>query len=135
MAASPRGGRTMTAATSSGDRPARARLWSVIVVGMIFLALGVLDIARGLAPLIASAPHWHMATDDVEVLLIGVAAILGGIYVIRGRNWARWLLAVWMAFHVAISIGQPTKLVAHLAIFGFIAFLLFRPRASGYFRL
>jgi hypothetical protein len=125
----------MTAATSSGDRPARARPWSVIVVGVIFLALGVLDITRGLAPLIASAPHWHMATDDAEVLLIGVAAIVGGVYVIRGRNWARWLLAVWMAFHVAISIGQPTKLVAHLAIFGFIAFLLFRPRASGYFRL
>jgi len=135
MAASPRGGRTMTAATSSGDRPARARPWSVIVVGVIFLALGVLDITRGLAPLIASAPHWHMATDDAEVLLIGVAAIVGGVYVIRGRNWARWLLAVWMAFHVAISIGQPAKLVAHLAIFGFIAFLLFRPRASSYFRL
>ena len=60
----------------------------------------------------------------------GVVAGLGG-----GLYGARWLLAVWMAFHVAISIGQPTKLVAHLAIFGFIAFLLFRPRASGYFRL
>jgi hypothetical protein len=133
MAASPRGGRTMSAPISSGERPARARLWSVIVVALIFLALGVLDITRGLAPLFASAPHWHMATDDAEVLLIGVAAIVGGVYLLRGRNWARWLLAVWMAFHVAISIGEPMKLVAHLFIFGFIAFLLFRPRASPHF--
>jgi hypothetical protein len=123
----------MSTSISSGERPARARLWSVIVVAVIFLALGVLDITRGLAPLFASAPHWHMAVDDVEVLLIGVAAIVGGVYLLRGRNWARWLLAVWMAFHVAISIGQPTKFMAHLAIFGFLAFLLFRPRASQHF--
>jgi len=123
----------MSASISSGERPARERLWSVIVVGLIFLALGVLDITRGLAPLFVSAPHWHMATDDVEVLLIGVAAIVGGVYVLRGKNWARWLLAVWMAFHVAISIGQPKQFVAHLVIFGCIAFLLFRPGASPFF--
>jgi hypothetical protein len=123
----------MTATISSGERPARPRMWSVIVVGVIFLALGVLDITRGLAPLFASAPRWHMALDDVEVLLIGVAAIVGGIYVIRGQNWARWLLALWMAFHVAISVGQPRQFIAHLVIFGCIAFLLFRRGASPFF--
>jgi hypothetical protein len=123
----------MTASISSGERPTRPRSWSVIAVAVIFLALGVLDIARGLAPLFASAPHWHMAADDVEVLAIGIAAIVGGVYVLKGRNWARWLLAVWMAFHVAISIGQPSALIAHLVIFGCIAVLLFRPAASPYF--
>ena len=123
----------MTTSISSGARPARTRSWSVIVVGVIFLALGVLDIARGLAPLFASAPHWHMAADDVEVLAIGIAAIVGGVYLLKGRNWARWLLAVWMAFHVAISIGQPRQFIAHLVIFGCIAFVLFRPGASKYF--
>jgi len=122
----------MTTSISSGDRPARA--WSVIVVAVIFLALGVLDITRGLAPLFASAPQWHMAIDDVEVLAIGIAAIVGGVYVLKGRNWARWLLAVWMAFHVVISIGEPSKLIAHFLIFGFIAFLLFRPGVSAGFR-
>jgi hypothetical protein len=123
----------MTATAPSGERPAHSRPWSVIVVGLIFLALGVLDIARGLAPLFASGPHWRMATDDVEVLAIGIAAIVGGIYVIRGANWARWLLAVWMVFHVAISIGQPRQFIAHLVIFGCIGFLLFRPGASASF--
>jgi hypothetical protein len=67
------------------------------------------------------------------VLAIGLAALIGGTFVLRGQNWARWLLAAWMAFHVAISVGKPTALVAHLAIFGFIAFLLFRPPASAHF--
>jgi hypothetical protein len=123
----------MTTSIPGGEHPARRRQWSLIVVGVIFLALGVLDITRGLAPLFASAPHWHMAADDVEVLAIGIAAIVGGVYVLKGRNWARWLLAVWMAFHVAISIGQPKQLVAHLVIFGCIAYLLFRRGVSHYF--
>ena len=122
----------MTSSSSTQVR-VRPRIRSVLIVGLIFLVLGCLDIWRGLAPLFASAPHWHMAADDMEVLAIGIAAIVGGIYVIRGANWARWLLAAWMALHVAISVGQPTAFVAHLVIFGCIAYLLFRPGASAHF--
>jgi hypothetical protein len=107
---------------------------SVLAVGVLFLALGVLDVTRGLAPLVTSGGRHRLAGDDVLVLAIGVAALIGGSFVLRGRNWARWLLAAWMALHVAISVGQPAELVAHLAIFGFVAFLLFRPAASASFR-
>jgi hypothetical protein len=106
---------------------------SVVAVAVLFLVLGALDLYRGLAPLFASAPHWHMAIDDMQVLVIGIAAIVGGIYVLRGANWARWLLAVWIALHVVISIGQPRALLVHLVIFGFVAYLLFRPAASAHF--
>ena len=123
----------MTSSIASQGRVVRPRIRSVVLVGVLFLILGALDLWRGLAPLFASAPHWHMAADDVEVLAIGVAAIVGGIYVLRGANWARWLLAAWMALHVAISIGQPTALIAHLVIFGFVAWLLFRSGASPHF--
>ena len=123
----------MTSSPTAPQHLARPRLRSVLVIGVLFLVLGALDLWRGLAPLFASAPHWHLAIDDVEVLAIGVAAIVGGSYVLRGANWARWLLAVWMAFHVAISIGQPRALVAHLVIFGFVAYLLFRSGVSAHF--
>ena len=104
---------------------------SILVVGLLFLALGVLDVWRGVAPLFDG--HARLAGDDLLVFAIGIAALIGGTFVLRGRNWARWLLAAWMAFHVAISVGKPTALVAHLVIFGFIAFLLFRPPASAHF--
>ena len=123
----------MTASVSNEPRTARPRVRSVVAVGVLFLLLGALDLWRGLAPLFASAPRWHMATDDVQVFAIGVAAIVGGIFALRGANWARWLLAVWMALHVAISVGQPSALVAHLVIFGFVAWLLFRSGASAHF--
>ena len=123
----------MTSSSTAPEHHLRPRLRSVLAVGVLFLILGALDLWRGLAPLFASAPRWHMATDDAQVLAIGIAAIVGGAYVIRGANWARWLLAVWMAFHVAISIGQPGPLAAHLVIFGFVAYLLFRPGVSAHF--
>jgi hypothetical protein len=105
---------------------------SILVVGVIFLALGVLDIWRGVAPAFGPASP-RLAGDDVLVLAIGVAALVGGTFVLRGHNWARWLLAAWMALHVAISVGKPAALAAHLVIFGCIAFLLFRPPASAHF--
>ena len=111
----------------------RPRLRSVLAVGVLFLASASLDVWRGVAPLFASAPHWHMATDDVQVLAIGIAALVGGIYVIRGANWARWLLAAWMALHVAISVGNRPRR-RHLVIFGLIAFLLFRPKRAWCFQ-
>jgi hypothetical protein len=106
---------------------------SIKVVGVLFLALGVLDLWRGLAP-IRGGGQSRLAADDMQVLAIGVAALIGGAFVLRGQNWARWLLAAWMALHVAISVGQPIAFAAHLVIFGFIAFLLFRSRASEHFR-
>lgn len=109
----------------------RRAIPSVLAVGVLFLALGVLDLWRGLAPL--AGPAHHLAGDDLLVLAIGVAALVGGYSVLRGWNWARWLLAAWMALHVAISVGKPAQLVAHLVIFGCVAFLLFRQGAAAHF--
>ena len=111
----------------------RRPIRSILVVGVLFLVLGVLDVWRGVAPLFNAGGHPRLAGDDVLVLAIGVAALIGGTFVLQGRNLARWLLAAWMALHVAISVGKPAALAAHLVIFGFVTFLLFRPPASVHF--
>jgi hypothetical protein len=122
----------MTSSLSAETPSTRRRSPSVVAVGMLFLAIGVLDVYRGVAPILAGAPR--LATDDMQVLTIGIAALVGGSFAIGGQNWARWLLAVWMLLHVAISIGHPGELIAHLVIFGFVAFLLFRPGARAHFQ-
>jgi hypothetical protein len=128
------GAQRMTAPDSGKSQSTRRSLRSVIAVGVLFLALGVLDVVRGIAPLFGATRPRHLAGDDLLVLAIGVAALIGGSYVMRGRNWARWLLAAWMLMHVAISVGQPAQLGGHLIIFGSVAYLLFRSGASGHFR-
>ncbi len=104
---------------------------SVAIIAAIFLALAVLDLYRGLAPLVHSG---RLAGDDVIVLGIAVAAAVGGVFLLYGHDWARWLLAAWMALHVIISIGEPRQLVGHIVIFGVIAFFLFRPGIRAFFR-
>ena len=106
---------------------------SILAVGVLFLALGVLDVWRGVAPLFERRRDVGLQGDDVLVLAIGAAALVGGGYLLLGRNWARYLVAGWMALHVVLSAGRPAELVAHLAIFGVVAFLLFRRRASAFF--
>ncbi len=105
----------------------------IAIIGALFLALGCLDLYKGLAPLARGGPT-PLAADNLLVGAIGVAALAGGIFLLHGRNWARWLLAAWMALHVGISLGQPIPLVAHTLVFGVIAFLLFRPATRAYFR-
>jgi hypothetical protein len=122
----------MTSSISSEEPIARRRFPGILVVGVLFLSLGAVDVYQGLAPMLrTTAPP---ATDDMQVLAVGIAALVGGGFVLRGRNWARWLLAGWMLLHVVISVGHPGRLVAHLAIFGCMAFILFRPGARAFFR-
>ncbi|HEU4720362.1 MAG TPA: hypothetical protein VFS59_03295 [Gemmatimonadaceae bacterium] len=123
----------MMQSTSPTERAARRPLPSVLAVGVLFVGLGVVDIYQGVAPYLGSARRPPVAGDDMLVLAIGVAALVGGVFLLLGRNWARWLLAAWMALHVAISAGRPAQLAAHVVIFGVITFLLFRSRASAHF--
>ena len=122
MNASPRG---------DARTPAKRPVFVVVVAG-VFIAIGLLDIWRGLVPL-TSGPA-HPVGDDLLVLAIGMAAVLGGIYAMKGHDWARWLLAAWMALHVVLSIRQPYVLLGHIVIFGLVLAGLFHPAASAYFR-
>ena len=80
-------------------------------------------------------PHQLFQNDALWVELIRILAIVAGIFLLRGRNWARWLALSWIAFHVVISFWHPWgQLVMHILVFAIFAFVLFRPAATRYFR-
>ena len=62
--------------------------------------------------------------------------IASGIYMFYGCNWARWLLVIWLAFHVIVSIQDSTlKLLVHSLLFVVVMFFLFRaPSISLFFK-
>jgi len=54
---------------------------------------------------------------------------------LRGLNWARWLLLVWIAYHVLISAFHSlSQLITHGLLLAGVAYLLFRPAVSAHFR-
>ena len=71
--------------------------------------------------------HWY-------VHLSRFMQIVAGVFMLYGRNWARWLLVAWIAFHICISaLHSPLMLLMHVAIFSIILFFVFRRAASAYF--
>lgn len=115
----------------NAQTPKRRPLW-VLIIGVVFIAIGLSDVWLGVAPL-TSKPA-HLAGDDLVVSSIGATAVVGAVYVLKGHNWARWLLTAWMTLHVALSLRQPYALLIHIVIFGLILAGLFHPAAASYFQ-
>jgi hypothetical protein len=60
---------------------------------------------------------------------------VGGIFILRGANWARWLLLAWLCYHVVLSAFHSlSEMIIHGVLCAVIASLLFRRQATGYFR-
>jgi uncharacterized protein (DUF1810 family) len=70
----------------------------------------------------------------VLIELLRALAIVIGVFLLRGQNWARWAALAWLAFHVFISITDPVKLATHVLLLGVYAWGLLRKNASEYFR-
>lgn len=104
---------------------------TVFAIGLLLIVLGLLDIWQGLSPVSSQAARG--VGDNLEILGIGLAALAGGVWTIMGRNWARWLVAAWIALHVVLSATAPLTLAVHAAIFIFVAVALFNPAVSRYF--
>jgi hypothetical protein len=105
---------------------------SVTIISWLFIAAGTVGFAYHITEFKA---HGQFQYDLVWVSLVRLLAILGGVFMLRGKNWARWLLVVWIAFHVVLSAFHTLfELAMHSLLLVVIAYILFQPNASAYFR-
>ena len=92
-------------------------------------------------PSSAPVPHPRAEALLVEgpvglalIWTVRLLAVIGGALVLSRRNSGGWLLAVWMVFHVGLSLFHSAALAAvHVGIFSALAYVLFRHQASSYF--
>ena len=101
--------------------------------------LAVLLIATGFLGLVYHARDINLQhpvqNDTLWVELIRVLAIVAGIFMLRGHNWARWLTLAWIAFHVVVSFRHSwSQVCVHALVFAVFALFLFRPPAARYFK-
>lgn len=95
-------------------------------------AIAVLYIAVGLGGFVGHFPrHWQ--AEDVLIEVTELVAITCGVFLLRRKNWARWLALAWMALHVAISFPVVSQVAIHLSFFIVIAWVLFRPGMRSHF--
>lgn len=105
---------------------------AVTLIACLYLATGAVGFVYHFSELWGGG---MLRNDAVWVELTEGLAVLAGAFLLRGRNWARWLAVVWMAFHVVLSafhsVGQTAVHALFLAV---IAWFLFRPPAGRFFR-
>ncbi len=96
------------------------------------LVIAVLYIAVGAAGFVSHFPrHWQ--GEDLLIEATELVALISGLFLLRRKNWARWLAVAWMALHVAISIPVITQVAIHLSFLIVIAWALFYLPPRGYF--
>lgn len=75
------------------------------------------------------------SSEYLLVLGVRLIAIVGGVFLLRGKDWARWLAIAWIAFHLAISIFHTKQgILVHAVVLAAFCVLLFLPGANRYFR-
>ena len=88
-----------------------ARTRAITAIGYLFIVVGLVGFAYHLP---------ELATEEVEVLwvlLLRLLAIVGGVFLLKGANWARWLLMAWLAYHLVLSAWHSVWEVIVHAVF------------------
>ena len=110
----------------------KKRPLSISILSCVFLAAGAIGFAYHLTDFKAQQPFQY---ELVWISAVRLTAIVCGVFMLRGSNWARWLALAWIAFHVVVSFFHSwQQVVMHSLLLLLIAYFLFRPEAGAYFR-
>jgi hypothetical protein len=104
------------------------RPFEVSFLGWLFMVTGLASVAFPLAG--RPIDRW-----SILIAAIGVIAVVGGIFLLLGRSWARWLLLAWLAFHVVVSAFRSvSQTLAHAVLLVVVGYFLLGSPAAKYFR-
>jgi hypothetical protein len=81
---------------------------SITIVASVFLMVGTVGFGVHFSEILARHAFQY---GDALVELTELIAIVCGLFMLQGRNWARWLALAWIAFHVAINIFDSLQKV------------------------
>jgi len=109
----------------------------VTIISLLFLIVGLGSIGKSVWFVIGAnhgVSRQKELLDGAIVCVSGLIALVSGIFMWRGANWARWLCIVWLALHVIIgALHSTSELIAHTVLLLVIGTLLLLPGVSRYF--
>ena len=114
---------------------------SVTVISWIFVAFGGIALLTSLLPKspgaeanIAQLRSQHPV--HYALMCLGpILALICGIFMLRGCNWARWVLVVWFGNNVVGTVfHSPMRFLLPGLLFAVAVYFLFRPQSTKYFR-
>ena len=79
----------------------KTRPISITILACVYLMVGTVGFAFHFREILARRAFQY---DDALIEFTELIAIVCGVFLMQGRNWARWLALAWIAFHVAFSL-------------------------------
>ena len=106
---------------------------SIVVISLLFIVIGAVTLVHAALEFINTTDRLTDLKSHWMIYVSAITAIVGGVFLFNGRNWARRLLVLWMAFHIVVgALHGIVPLLTHVVIFSVILFFLFRRPASAY---
>jgi len=104
---------------------------AVAGIAGLYVLVGLINCGNQLWPWITG--HGWPADAGWILAVDGLALVLG-VFLFLGHNWARWTAAAWLGGHViGMALYSRSQLAVHAVIFALIAYALFRHDASRFF--
>ena len=104
---------------------------AVTIVAVIYILAGSVGFIYHLREW-SSLSHSH--TEILWMSVVRLLAVVAGVFLLRGENWARALALVWMAFHVVIgAMHDLTSLLMHSMLLVIIMLALLTQKSEAYF--
>ena len=102
----------------------------IIILSSLFIVAGIVGIVYHADDL----KFLGKSNEAVWILVIRLLAIIGGVFALRRKNWARWLLLAWISYHVVLSFYHPlSELMMHVAFLAAVVYIYFLSKSSSYF--
>ena len=100
----------------------------VTITGCLFIVAGLVGLVYHLSQ--RPLDHWI-----VLISIIRIIAVVGGVFLLMGHNWARWLMLAWLAFHVVVSAFHSlSEFMPHVVLLMTVGYVLLGPPTSKYFQ-
>ncbi len=98
---------------------------AVTIIGWLYIAVGTIGFGY----------HIRELTAEPWIEAVRLLAIAAGAFLLRGQNWARWLVLAWMAFHVWVGwLNGWQQAATHALFLVVLAWFLLRGPAAKYFQ-
>lgn len=105
---------------------------AVWVIALLYIAVGSIGFVAHWSDLRSATT---LRSDGLVIEITELVALVSGAFMLRAKNWARWLAVAWMAFHVVVSAFDGSHgLIVHCVFLALIAWAVFRSESSRYFQ-
>jgi hypothetical protein len=100
----------------------------VTIIACLFIVAGLVGLVYHLSE--SPLDHWIVLVSIVRII-----AVVGGVSLLMGHNWARWLMLAWLAFHAVVSAFHSlSEFMPHVVLLMIVGYVLLGSPSSKYFR-